>query len=100
MGQRKRELKAEIQELKRINFQLVNENEFLQDDIKIHKAVHRRVTENDKGRMVVCQQDIDTIEDLQQYLINQPFVHDEGEILERSKVLVRKMYDIVDSKNK
>ena len=51
MGQRKRELKAQIQELERINFQLVNENEFLQDDIKIHKAVHRRVTENDKGRM-------------------------------------------------
>ena len=40
MGQRKRELKAQIQELERINFQLVNENEFLQDAIKTHNSKH------------------------------------------------------------
>ena len=37
MGKRKRELKAEIQELERINFQLLNENEFLKDAIKTMK---------------------------------------------------------------
>ena len=40
MGQRKRELKAEIQELERINFQLLNENEFLKDAIKTHNKNH------------------------------------------------------------
>ena len=40
MGKRKRELKAQIQELERINFQLVNENEFLQDAIKTHNKNH------------------------------------------------------------
>ena len=94
MGQRKRQLKAQIQELERINFQLLNENEFLKD------AKIKPYIESDKGKMAVFQEDIDTIKDLQDYIIIQPFIHDEGEIYERSKVLIRKMYDIVDSKNK
>ena len=95
MGQRKRQLKAQIQELERINFQLLNENEFLKD------AKIKPYIESDKGKMVVCQKDIATIEHLQDLWLDiKPFLNDECETVERSKVLIRKMYDIVDSKNK
>ena len=95
MGQRKRQLKAQIQELERINFQLLNENEFLKD------AKIKPYIESDKGKMVVCQKDIATIEHLQDLWLDiKPFLNDESETVERSKVLIRKMYDIVDSKNK
>jgi hypothetical protein len=51
--------------------------------------------------MVVCQKDIATIEHLQDLWLDiKPFLNDECETVERSKVLIRKMYDIVDSKNK
>ena len=95
MGQRKRELKAQIQELERINFQLLNENEFLKD------AKIKPYIESDKGKMVICHKDIATIEHLQDlWLYILPFLNDECETVERSRVLIRKMYDIVDSKNK
>ena len=95
MGQRKRELKAQIQELERINFQLLNENEFLKD------AKIKPYIESDKGKMVICQKDIATVEQLQDLWLDiLPFLNDESGTVERSKVLIRKMYDIVDSKNK